>query len=116
MDEDKVTKTSNIEVNVGTNANNVPVRMMWSAQDGEIDKKEAMAMFLSMWDPKEKNTMKIDLWTKDMSIEEMKQFFHQTLLTMADTFQSATGEKNICEDLRDYCYHFAEKMEILPEE
>ncbi len=116
MDEDKITKTSNIEVNVGTNANNVPVRMLWSAQDGDIDKKEAMAMLLSLWDPKEKNTMKIDLWTKDMSIEEMKQFFHQTLLTMADTFQSATGEKNICEDLRDYCYHFAEKMEILPEE
>ncbi len=116
MDEDKITKTSTIEVNIGTNANNVPVRMLWSAEDGDIDKKEAMAMLLSLWDPKEKNTMKIDLWTKDMSIEEMKQFFHQTLLTMADTFQSATGEKNICEDLRDYCYHFAEKMEILPED
>lgn len=116
MSEDKITKTSKIEVNVGTNENNVPVRMLWSAEDGDINKKEAMAMFLSLWDPKDKNTMKVDLWTKDMSIEEMKQFFHQTLLTMADTFQSATGEKNICEDLRDYCYHFAEKMEILPEE
>lgn len=60
--------------------------------------------------------MKIDLWTKDMSIEEMKQFFHQSLLTMADTFEKATGEKNICEDLRDYCYHFADKMKILPEQ
>tara|TARA_B100000508_G_scaffold141093_1_gene146572 strand:+ start:84566 stop:84916 length:351 start_codon:yes stop_codon:yes gene_type:complete len=116
MSEDKITKTSKIEVNVGTNENNVPVRMMWSAEDGKINNQEAMAMFLSLWDPKDKNTMKIDLWTKDMSVEEMKQFFHQTLLTMADTFQNATGEKNICEDLRDYCYHFAEKMEILPEE
>jgi gliding motility-associated protein GldC len=116
MSEEKITKTSKIEVNVGTNENNVPVRMMWSAEDGKIDKKEAMAMFLSLWDPKDKNTMKIDLWTKDLSIEEMKQFFHQTLLTMADTFEKATGEKNICEDLRDYCYHFAEKMEILPED
>lgn len=116
MSEEKITKTSKIEVNVGTNENNVPVRMLWSAEDGKIDNKEAMAMFLSLWDPKDKNTMKIDLWTKDMSIEEMKQFFHQTLLTMADTFQSATGEKNISEDLRDYCYHFAEKMDILPEE
>ena len=51
-----------------------------------------------------------------MSIEEMKQFFHQTLLTMADTFEKATGEHLICDDLRDYCYHFAEKMQILPEE
>ena len=116
MNEDKIVKTSEISISVGTNANNVPVRMKWTAEDGEIEKEEASAVFLALWDPKEKNTMKIDLWTKDLSIEEMKQFFHQTLVTMADTFERATGEKNIVEDLRDYCYHFAEKMEILPEE
>ncbi|PKR80563.1 gliding motility protein GldC [Brumimicrobium salinarum] len=114
--EDKITKTSEISIKVGTNENNVPVRMKWSAQDGNIENAEASSMFLSVWDPKEKNTMKIDLWTKELSIEEMKQFFHQTLVTMADTFERATGEKNISEDLRDYCYHFAEKMDILPED
>jgi gliding motility-associated protein GldC len=51
-----------------------------------------------------------------MTVDEMKQFFHQTLLTMADSFEKATGETNICEDLRDYCYHFADKMNILPAE
>jgi len=115
MSEDKITKTSTISINVGTNENNVPVRMLWSAEDGNIDKAETAAVLLSLWDPKVKNTMKIDLWTKDLSIEEMKQFFHQTLLTMADTFEKATGEKNISEDLRDYCYHFADKMDVLPE-
>ncbi|MDX1446381.1 gliding motility protein GldC [Lishizhenia sp.] len=115
MSEDKIVKTSSIKVDVGTNENNVPVRMKWNAEDGNVMDKEASAMLLSLWDPKEKNTMKIDLWTKDMSIEEMKQFFHQTLLTMADTFERATGENLITEDLRDYCYHFAQKMEILPE-
>lgn len=89
--------------------------MKWSAEDGNIDEAEASAMLLSLWDPKDKNTMKIDLWTKDLSIEEMKQFFHQTLLTMADTFERATGEKNISEDLRDYCFHFADKMDVMPE-
>lgn len=113
--EDKIVKTSEINIKIGTNENNVPVRMMWDATDGGVDKQEARAMFLSLWDPKDKNTMRIDLWTKDMSIEEMKQFFHQTLVTMADNFEKATGEKNISEDLRDYCLHFAEKMEILPE-
>jgi gliding motility-associated protein GldC len=113
--EDKIVKTSEISVKIGTNENNVPMRMIWDATDGGVDKQEASAMFLSLWDPKEKNTMRIDLWTKEMSIEEMKQFFHQTLVTMADNFEKATGEKNISEDLRDYCMHFAEKMEILPE-
>lgn len=113
--EDKIVKTSEISIKVGTNENNVPVRMLWDAKDGGVEKQEASAMFLSLWDPKDKNTMRIDLWTKDMSVEEMKQFFHQTLLTMADNFEKATGEKNICEDLRDYCLHFADKMEIVAE-
>lgn len=112
---DKVVKTSEISIKVGLNDNNLPIGMKWSASDGGVQNEDARAFLLSLWDPNSKNTMKIDLWTKDMSIEEMKQFFHQTLLTLADTFERATGEHNISEDLRDYCYHFADKMNILPE-
>lgn len=114
-EEKKIVKTSEIKINVGLNENNVPIRMLWSATDGKIDNSEAKAMLLSVWDPKQNNTLKIDLWTDEMSIEEMKQFFHQTLLTMADTFEKATGETLISEDLRDYCFHFADKMDIMPE-
>lgn len=113
--EDKIVKTSEISIKVGLNENNLPVGMKWTATDGAIENSEAKAMMLSLWDPTENNTMKIDLWTKDMSVDDMKQFFHQTLLTMADTFEKATGENKICEDLRDYCYHFAEKMKIITE-
>ena len=114
--EDKIVKSSEITIKVGLNANNLPIGMKWTATDGEIVDAPAKAMMLSMWDHAQNNTMKIDLWTKEMSVEEMKQFFHQTLLTMADSFEKATGEQNICEDLRDYCHHFADKMDILPEQ
>lgn len=107
-------KSSEIKIDVELNENNLPTKINWSAQDGNIKDANAAAFLLSIWDPKEKNTMKVDLWTKDMSIEEMKQFFHQSLVSMADTFEKATGENLICDDLRDYCYHFAEKMDILP--
>jgi gliding motility-associated protein GldC len=113
--EDKVVKSSDISIQIDLNDNQLPLNMRWSATDGGIKDAEASAFLLSIWDKKEKNTMKIDLWTKDMTIDEMKQFFHQSLLTMADTFEKATGEHLISEDLRDYCYHFAEKMNILPE-
>ena len=113
--EDKIVKTSEIQIKVGLNENNLPIGMKWSAADGNVEAAPAKAMLLSLWDPRDNNTMKIDLWTKEMSIEEMKQFFHQTLLTMADSFEKATGESLISEDLRDYCYHFADKMNILPE-
>jgi gliding motility-associated protein GldC len=47
-----------------------------------------------------------------MAVDEMKRFFYETLQTMGDSFLRATGETNIVEDLRDYCAHFADKMEI----
>lgn len=109
-------KTSDIIISVTTNENNVPLQMKWTAEDGDIKDHVSQAMFLSLWDTKEETAMKIDLWTPEMTVDEMKVFFHQTLLTMADTFERATGETNIMEDLRDYCYHFAEKMKIVPED
>jgi gliding motility-associated protein GldC len=111
----EIKKTSSIDIKVGLNENHVPLRMQWSASDGGVSNQDTKAMLLAMWDTEKQQTLKIDLWTEDMSIEEMKQFFHQTLLTMADSFEKATGETLICEDLRDYCYHFAEKMNVLPE-
>jgi gliding motility-associated protein GldC len=114
--EERTSKQSEINIKVDLNANNLPIQMHWSASDGGIENQNASAFLLSIWNPEEKNTMKIDLWTREMTIEEMKQFFHQSLLTMADSFEKATGEHLISEDLRDYCFHFAEKMNILPEE
>lgn len=109
-------KKSKIEIEISLNENKVPKQMVWNAEDGGVKNQDAKAMLLSLWDEKEGNAMKIDLWTEDMKVDDMKIFFHQTLLTMADTFEKATGETNICEDLRDYCYHFADKMNILPPE
>jgi len=107
-------KRSNINIEVLTNENNIPEKITWSAKEGGVDKDDAKAIILSLWNEKDEAAMRIDLWNKDMTVDEMKKFMHQTLLTMADTFERATGEKNITEDLRDYCHHFAEKMDILP--
>lgn len=110
-----IKKKSTIAIEVGLNENNVPQEIHWTAEDGKVSNEEARAMMLALWDPRTKNTMKIDLWTTEMSVEEMKVFFHQTLLTMADSFEKSTGEQAITEDLRDYCLHFADKMNIMPE-
>ena len=116
LKKNNMKKTSTIELSVALNENNVPESIQWSAADSGHKDAPTKAFFLSLWDAKENNTLRIDLWTEDMSVDEMKQFFHQTLLTMADSFEKATGEGKICEDLRDYCYHFADKMNILPTE
>jgi len=106
-------KKAEIKLTINLDDQNVPESIMWESTDAQ--NKEAMpvkSMMLALWDQNYKNTLRIDLWTKDMPLDEMKMFFYETLMTMGDSFLRATGETNIVEDLRDYCAHFADKMEI----
>jgi len=104
--------TSEITLRVALDENRVPEKLSWSAQDGGIENEEAKAMLLSVWDSRNKESLRIDLWTKDMPVEEMKVFFHQTLLGMSETFMRATQDEKMTATMRDFCDYFAEKMEI----
>ncbi len=104
-------KTSEIKIDIELDENNIPEKIMWHASDNNIS-AEAKAMILSVWDKDTRNAMRIDLWTKDMDVDEMKQFVHQTILTLADSFERATGEKPMAATMRDFCEYFAEKMKI----
>ena len=106
------TITSEIKIVVELDENRVPEKITWSAQDGGVQKEEAKAMMLSIWDSKVQETLRIDLWTKDMPVDEMKLFFHQTLVAMADTFQRATQDEKMTDTMKDFCDYFAEKMEL----
>jgi len=105
-------KTSEITFKVTLDENNLPLDIIWEAQDAG-EKSSCKGVMITLWDAKENNTLRIDLWTKDMLVDEMKIFFHQTLLSMADTLKRATGEEKIAEDMKDFCAHFAEKMNLL---
>lgn len=103
---------SKIELNVELDENRVPEKLHWSAEDGGVKNEEAKAIMLSVWDSNAKETLKIDLWTKDMPVDEMKQFFHQTLVTMSDTFHRATQDEKMTATMKDFCDYFAEKLEL----
>jgi len=103
---------SEIKFNIELDENRVPEKLTWSAQDGGVQAEEAKAIMLSIWDSKAKETMRIDLWTKDMPVDEMKIFFHQTLVAMSDTFKRATDDKKMSDTMKDFCDYFAEKLEL----
>ena len=104
--------TSEIKIVVELDENRVPEKLTWSAQDGGVQQEEAKAMMLSIWDGKLQETLRIDLWTKDMPVDEMKLFFYQTLAAMADTFQRATQDEKMANTMKDFCDYFAEKLEL----
>jgi gliding motility-associated protein GldC len=106
------TITSKIELKVELDENRVPEKLSWTATDGGINKAEAKAMLLSVWDNKAKESLRIDLWTKDMPVDEMKVFFHQTLVAMSDTFYRATQDEKMTATMKDFCDYFAEKLEL----
>lgn len=107
-----VLHTSEITLRVGLDENRVPEKLNWSAQDGGVDNEEAKAMLLSVWDSKNQESLKIDLWTKDMPVDEMKTFFHQTLVSMTDSFMKATQDEKMTATMKDFCDYFADKMDL----
>lgn len=103
---------SEIKFLVELDENRVPEKLTWTAQDGGVELEETKAVMLSIWDNKAQETLRIDLWTKDMPVDEMKIFFHQTLVAMADSFERATADEKMATTMRDFTDYFAEKLEL----
>lgn len=102
-----------IRIRVGLDSQNIPERIDWMADDAHgKEHVEASAMVLALWDKQSRGSLRLDLWTKEMTVDEMKLFFHETLLTMADTLQRSIADERIAGDMRDFCAYFAEKMDI----
>jgi gliding motility-associated protein GldC len=104
--------TSNINIAVELDENKIPEKLQWTAEDGGIQQEETKAVLLSVWDHKAQEALRIDLWTKDMPLDEMKVFFHQTLRAMSDTFERATSDERMSATMRDFCDYFAERLEL----
>ena len=107
-----IAHTSKIEFTVELDENKIPESISWKAEDGGIYNESSKAIILSVWDHKKKDTLRMDLWTKDMPVDEMKQFFHQTLVSMAGSFERATDDQKMTATMRDFCDYFAEKLEL----
>lgn len=108
-----MSENKKIQIEVALGKDLIPDSIKWHADD--LDTKEAIAckaMMLSFWDHTRKDTMKLDLWTRDMTIDEMKIFFHQTLVSMAESLRKATADERISGDMQDFCDYFAERLEI----
>jgi gliding motility-associated protein GldC len=82
----------------------------WEADDApEPGVHDARAMLLALWDAEARNAMRIDLWTQAMTVEDMNDFLFQTLLTLGDTYQRATGDKELMAEIKMFAREFADK-------
>jgi gliding motility-associated protein GldC len=105
---------SSIKIDVLLDAHKVPEQINWSATDSNADMvQKAKAMSIAFWDASDKTAMRIDLWTKDMMVDEMADFYYQMLMSMADTFNRATHQDEMTDDLKKFAKQFIEKFRAL---
>ncbi len=103
---------SEIKLTVSLDDEKVPQKIEWQAADGGVVKpKEAKAFMLSIWDGDENTALRIDLWTKKMMVDEMNDFFFQTMMTMADTYSRATNNTDLVGEMKKFAQEMKKKME-----
>ena len=102
-------KKSTIQFNIELDQKNIPERIVWTATDKPDDTpSETKAISVSVWDSKEKNTMRIDLWTKDMPVDEMKRFYIECLGGIAQSLLSATNDERLSTEINQLCDRLVE--------
>jgi gliding motility-associated protein GldC len=101
-----------IRINVSLDEHHLPEKLEWETDDSD-EVNESGAAMISFWDKKEEQALRIDLWTKDFTTDEMKTFFVQTLLSMNDSLEKATGDKETCEGIRKFGLELGKRLKVL---
>lgn len=105
-------KNSEINILIDLDEQHIPEKIQWQATDSPVDGfTEVKAMALALWDDTEKGTLKIDLWTKEMEVHEMKRFFIETISGMADTIRKATYDEVMAIDMENLCKNLTTRLE-----
>ncbi|MEO7210528.1 MAG: gliding motility protein GldC [Chitinophagaceae bacterium] len=98
---------SNIRIDIELDNDKIPEKISWKASDSTADEvQHAKAMMLAFWDGADKSALRIDLWTKEMMVDEMADFFYQAIFSMADTYQRATGYEDQVEAMKNFAQDF----------
>jgi gliding motility-associated protein GldC len=102
---------SSIVIDVELDEGKIPKTIEWKASDSTIERpQQARAVMLSLWDGAEKTALRIDLWTEKMMVDEMADFYYQTFMTMADTYERATRQTELVKDMKDFAREFYRKF------
>ncbi len=105
---------STIKIDVSLDEKKLPNAITWQASQSTADSaRNAKAMILAFWDGADKTAMRVDLWTKEMMVDEMADFYYQTLITMADSYERATHQKELVDDMKKFAKEFYEKFRAL---
>ena len=102
---------SSINIDITLDDNKVPAKIEWAAANNPL--QAAKAMMIGFWDATDKSALRIDLWTKDMMVDEMADFYYQMLMGMSDSLRRATKQEGLSGDLKNFAKVFFEKFRAI---
>lgn len=104
-------KKSEIRIQVELDKQNIPEKILWEADEKEEPGlSESKSVSLALWDHQSKNTLRIDLWTKDMAVDDMKRYYIDCLGGMAQSVLNATGDEYMASELNALCDRLVEHL------
>ena len=104
-------KKSEINFTIALDEQNIPEKIQWNATDRPGDLSESRAISLSVWDHEQRNTLRIDLWTKEMPVDEMKRFCIDALGGLAQSILTATGDTFMSDEVNSLCDRLVQHVE-----
>lgn len=101
-------KKSEINFKIELDEHNVPEKIQWDATDkSEVGFSDSKSISIALWDHMQKNTLRIDLWTKDMPVNEMKRFYIDCLGGLAQSILTSTGDELMSNQINSLCEKLA---------
>ncbi|HXA00803.1 MAG TPA: gliding motility protein GldC [Cytophagaceae bacterium] len=95
-------KKSEINFSIELDANNIPEKIFWEATDNPNGRKEeTKAIALAIWDQEQHASLRMDLWAKDMPVDDMKLFYLETIGGMADSLLTSTGDEVMANGMKE---------------
>jgi gliding motility-associated protein GldC len=105
-------KKSDIHFTVELDNQNIPEKIHWEATDNPNEGiNDTRAIAIAVWDHYHKGTLKIDLWTKDMEVFDMKRFYIEIMSGIADTLLTATNDKKMSDSIEGLCQNLSKHLE-----
>ncbi|TLV02808.1 gliding motility protein GldC [Dyadobacter luticola] len=105
-------KKSEIHFTVELDDKNIPEKIFWEATDNPNEGiNDTRAIAIAVWDHYHRGTLKIDLWTKDMEVFEMKRFYIELMSGIADTLLTATNDRGMADTIEAVCETLSKRLD-----
>ncbi len=83
----------------------------WEATDKPADASPKIKCFsLAIWDQEQRGTLRLDMWDKEMTMEEMNAFVVQAIGGLSELMANATGNEAAAVKIAEFAHALGQDL------